>query len=54
VLSTGGVLEQYDTPAEVLGRPATPFVADFVGSDRGVRRLAVVKIEEGDLAEPPA
>ena len=23
VLSKGGVLEQYDTPAEVLGRPAT-------------------------------
>ena len=42
VLSKGGVLEQYDTPAEVLGRPATPFVADFVGADRGVRRLAVI------------
>ena len=37
VLSKGGVLEQYDTPAEILGRPATPFVADFVGTDRGVR-----------------
>jgi osmoprotectant transport system ATP-binding protein len=53
VLSRGGVLEQYDTPAEVLGRPATAFVADFVGADRGVRRLAVVKIEAGDLAQPP-
>jgi osmoprotectant transport system ATP-binding protein len=53
VLSTGGVLEQYDTPAEILGRPATAFVADFVGADRGVRRLAVVKIEAGDLAQPP-
>ena len=53
VLSKGGVLEQYDTPAEILGRPATPFVADFVGADRGVRRLAVVKIEVGDLALPP-
>jgi osmoprotectant transport system ATP-binding protein len=53
VLSKGGVLEQYDTPAEILGRPATAFVADFVGADRGVRRLAVVKIERGDLAEPP-
>jgi len=53
VLSKGGVLEQYDTPAEILGRPATPFVADFVGSDRGVRRLSVVRIEVGDLAEPP-
>jgi len=53
VLSRGGVLEQYDTPAEVLGRPATPFVADFVGADRGVRRLAVVTVEQDDLAAPP-
>ncbi|HEY5026235.1 MAG TPA: ABC transporter ATP-binding protein [Acidimicrobiales bacterium] len=53
VLSKGGLLEQYDTPAEILGRPATPFVADFVGADRGVRRLAVVRIEVDDLAEPP-
>ncbi len=53
VLSKGGVLEQYDTPAEILGRPATPFVADFVGADRGVRRLSVVKIEPEDLATPP-
>ena len=53
VLSKGGVLEQYDTPAEILGRPETPFVADFVGADRGVRRLAVVRIEAGDLATPP-
>ena len=53
VLSAGAVVEQYDTPAEVLGRPQTAFVADFVGSDRGVRRLSVVTIEEGDLAAPP-
>jgi osmoprotectant transport system ATP-binding protein len=53
VLSRGGVLEQYDTPSEVLGRPATAFVADFVGADRGVRRLAVMSIEPGDLSEPP-
>ena len=53
VLSIGGVLEQYDTPAEVLGRPATPFVSDFVGSDRGVRRLAVMRVETEDLFQPP-
>jgi len=53
VLSRGGVLEQYDTPAEVLGRPSTPFVADFVGSDRGVRRLAVMEVEAQDLFCPP-
>jgi osmoprotectant transport system ATP-binding protein len=52
VLSKGGVLEQYDTPAGVLGRPATPFVADFVGTDRGVRRLAVMPIEPADLFQP--
>jgi len=53
VLSQGGVLEQYGEPGEILGRPGTPFVADFVGTDRGVRRLAVVKIEVGDLDRPP-
>jgi osmoprotectant transport system ATP-binding protein len=53
VLSQGAVVEQYDTPGEILGRPATPFVADFVGADRGVRRLSVVTVEAGDLAEPP-
>jgi osmoprotectant transport system ATP-binding protein len=53
VLSRGGVLEQYDTPAEILGRPATTFVADFVGADRGVRRLAVVPITKEDLTAPP-
>src|SRR5947207_15962779 len=30
ILAEGGRLEQYDTPAEILGNPATPFVADFV------------------------
>ena len=53
VLSKGGVLEQYDTPAEVLGRPATVFVSDFVGADRGVRRLAVMRVEVNDLVQPP-
>jgi osmoprotectant transport system ATP-binding protein len=53
VLRQGGVLQQYDTPAEVLGRPATPFVADFVGADRGLRRLAVTPIEITDLQTPP-
>jgi osmoprotectant transport system ATP-binding protein len=53
VLSRGGVLEQYDTPEEILGRPKTSFVAEFVGTDRSVRRLAVVRIEASDLATPP-
>ena len=39
VLATGGRLEQYGTPADVLARPATPFVAGFVGAGRTLRRL---------------
>jgi osmoprotectant transport system ATP-binding protein len=53
VLSQGGVLQQYDSPAELLAHPATPFVSDFVGADRGLRRLAVTPIEVGDLYQPP-
>jgi osmoprotectant transport system ATP-binding protein len=53
VLSVGGVLEQVADPATVLGAPASPFVADFVGADRGLRRLAVTPITPDDLEHPP-
>jgi osmoprotectant transport system ATP-binding protein len=46
ILAEGGHLEQYAPPAEVLGQPATPFVADFVGADRGIKRLGVLRVEE--------
>ncbi len=52
VFRQGGVLEQYDSPATILGTPATPFVADFVGADRGLRRLAVTPIDSDDLDKP--
>jgi len=52
VLSEGGHLEQFDTPAAVLGRPATPFVAGFVGRDRGVRHLAVTPLRSAELLRP--
>ena len=53
VFRQGGHLEQYDTPAQVLGAPASDFVADFVGADRGLRRLAVTGILGEDLEHPP-
>ncbi len=53
VLRQGGYLEQYDSPATILGAPATPFVAEFVGADRGLKRLSVTKTTESDLEHPP-
>ena len=53
VFSTGGRLEQYDHPATVLGNPASPFVADFVGADRGLKQMSVTSIAESDLEHPP-
>jgi osmoprotectant transport system ATP-binding protein len=53
VFQRGGRLAQYDTPARVLGAPADDFVAEFVGADRALRRLAVTEIELIDLQHPP-
>jgi osmoprotectant transport system ATP-binding protein len=45
VLRQGGVLEQYDTPVNVLERPASDFVAELLGSDplRRAYRLDAAK-----------
>jgi osmoprotectant transport system ATP-binding protein len=53
VLRQGGVLEQYADPATLLGQPANDFVADFVGFDRGLKRLAVTPVDVADLEHPP-
>jgi osmoprotectant transport system ATP-binding protein len=49
VMRSGGYLDQYATPAEVLGDPATPFVAEFTGTDRSLKLLAVTPVESGEL-----
>jgi osmoprotectant transport system ATP-binding protein len=53
LLEVGGVLAQYDTPAEILGNPASDFVADFVGADRALKRLKVTPIDPTCLEHPP-
>ncbi|MGI8661866.1 MAG: ABC transporter ATP-binding protein [Acidimicrobiales bacterium] len=53
ILQDGGVLAQYDTPAEILGNPASQFVADFVGADRALKRLKVTGIDQNELEHPP-
>ncbi|MFI7596780.1 ABC transporter ATP-binding protein [Actinoplanes sp. NPDC049681] len=46
VLGEGGRLLQYAAPAELLREPASEEVSRFVGNDRGIRRLAVVKVRD--------
>src|SRR5262249_56906457 len=49
VLREGGVLAQYDAPAAILAAPADDFVARFVGADRGLKRLALRRLDEIEL-----
>ncbi|KIA65630.1 ABC transporter ATP-binding protein [Nocardia vulneris] len=51
VFGRGGVLQQYDPPDHVLAQPATDFVADFVGRDRGYRGLSFRTAKEVPLHE---
>jgi osmoprotectant transport system ATP-binding protein len=53
VLQKGGKLAQYAPPAELLMYPANPFVEDFVGSDRALKRLALQRVRDVDLWKAP-
>ncbi|MEV6600516.1 ATP-binding cassette domain-containing protein [Actinoplanes sp. NPDC051346] len=46
VLAEGGRLLQYASPADLLSEPASAAVGEFVGNDRGIRRLAVTRVRE--------
>ncbi|MER6923132.1 ABC transporter ATP-binding protein, partial [Streptomyces spiralis] len=53
VLRTGGRLAQYAPPAELLTAPADAFVEDFLGTDRGIRRLSFFGTEGLELKRAP-
>jgi osmoprotectant transport system ATP-binding protein len=53
VLRQGGKLSQYATPAELLMAPADAFVEDFVGADRALKRLALMRVADIDLWQAP-
>jgi osmoprotectant transport system ATP-binding protein len=48
-----GELVQYDTPDRILAEPANAFVADFVGADRGLKRLVVWELRDLELDPAP-
>ncbi len=51
ILNVGGRLEQFDTPEAILRDPANRFVEDFLGGERGLKRLALRTVASlGDLA----
>jgi len=52
ILREGGVLAQYDTPAEILDHPADDFVARFVGADRALKRLGLSTLADVELVAP--
>ncbi|HWO83319.1 MAG TPA: ATP-binding cassette domain-containing protein [Solirubrobacterales bacterium] len=53
VMREGGRIEQYATPAELLMAPANEFVEDFVGADRALKRLALMRVRDIHLWEAP-
>ena len=52
VMQAGGVLAQFAPPEELLAQPASDFVARFVGADRGLKRLSLMRVR--DLPPHPA
>jgi osmoprotectant transport system ATP-binding protein len=52
VLAEGGILAQLGPPVEILASPASPFVARFVGSDRGLKRLSLSRVADLELLRP--
>ncbi len=47
-------IAQYDTPETILTRPASDYVAEFLGRERLVRRMSVVTIDPESLEHPAA
>jgi osmoprotectant transport system ATP-binding protein len=49
VFQTGGILAQFGTPLDILAAPASEFVARFVGQDRGLKRLSLLRVSDVPL-----
>ena len=52
ILQQGGILAQYDTPENILATPNSEFVSSFVGTDRVLKRLSLLRVSDVDL-DPP-
>jgi osmoprotectant transport system ATP-binding protein len=52
ILQQGGILAQYDTPENILAAPNSEFVSSFVGADRVLKRLSLLRVSDMEL-DPP-
>ncbi len=53
IMKQHGRVEQYATPAELLMSPANEFVEDFVGADRALKRLSLMRVGDINLWRAP-
>jgi len=49
VMQRGGILAQFGSPDDILAKPASDFVARFVGADRGLKRLSLARVRDLQL-----
>jgi osmoprotectant transport system ATP-binding protein len=53
-LMRDGRIAQHDRPGRLLAQPKDAFVADFVGADRSLKRLALVQAQDALVRGEPA
>jgi osmoprotectant transport system ATP-binding protein len=53
LLNVGGIVEQQASPAEMLRAPANEFVETFLGRERGLKRMALITVDQVDLTPGP-
>ncbi|HEV3474222.1 MAG TPA: ABC transporter ATP-binding protein [Actinomycetota bacterium] len=53
ILNVGAVVEHYAPPEEILRAPANDFVERFVGPERGLKRLALVRVSDIQVEPGP-
>jgi osmoprotectant transport system ATP-binding protein len=49
ILEKGAKIAQIGSPSEIMANPASAFVADFIGADRGKRSLSIRQTDHGAI-----
>jgi osmoprotectant transport system ATP-binding protein len=53
ILNVGGILEQFAPPADLLRSPVNEFVASFLGRERALKRMALLRVRDVELVTGP-